>query len=223
MRREMAEYDKQFPENNGIRKAFRLCWEKVVLEWDKVRFSRLHLGSPTWHWWQERLSRGCAVGLDSKRRNLFYRLTMVGGCPDIHALPDVICYYPRNIRLGENVFINRGAYIVAPEKIAIGNHVLIGPYVVINSGNHRYQDASRRIRDQGHKLAPITIEDDVWIGAQAVILPGVTIGRGAVIAAGAVVSKSVEAYQIVAGVPATKVLGRREPLSSALQLRGDRD
>src|ERR1035441_2975029 len=125
MRREMAEYDRPFPENFGFLRYLRARWENVVLAWYRRRFSRLHLGSPSWHWWQERLSRGCAVGFEGRRRNLFFQTTMKGGCPEIHTLPGVIFYYPHNIRLGRNLFINRGAYVVAPERITFGDHVLV--------------------------------------------------------------------------------------------------
>lgn len=215
MRKEMAEFDRLFPENAGWRQHLRARWEAVSLGWFRWRFSKLRLGSPSWHWWQESLTQGCGIGADVRRRNLFYEMTMEGGCPQIHTMPGVIFYYPRNIRLGKNIFFNRNAYVVAPEKISFGDHILIGPNVVINSGNHRYGNSSQRIRDQGHKLAPIIIEDDVWIGANAVIMPGVRLGRGAVIAAGAVVTKSVDSYLVVAGVPATRILGQRKPLDGS--------
>ncbi len=97
---------------------------------------------------------------------------------------------------------------MAPVKIIIGNNVLIGPYAIFNSGSHLYSSKSRLIDEQGHKYGPITVEDDVWVGAHACILPGVTLAKGSVVAAGAVVTKSVTPYTVVAGVPA-KVIGVR--------------
>jgi len=97
---------------------------------------------------------------------------------------------------------------MAPAKITIGNNVLIGPYAIFNSGSHLYSSKSRLIDEQGHKYGQITVEDDVWVGAHACILPGVTLAKGSVVAAGAVVTKSVTAYTVVAGVPA-KVIGVR--------------
>lgn len=83
--------------------------------------------------------------------------------------------------------------------IKIGNHVLIGPNVTIVTPTH---DTNAVIRNQGGSLArPVTIEDDCWIGANVTILPGVTIGKGSVIASGAVVSKDVPDGVIVGGVP----------------------
>ena len=211
----MVEYDRQFPENRGWRAHVRRSVERVSLLWFRWRIGHVELGSAKWHSWQERLSRGCAVGIEVKRRNAFYEVTLTGGCPGIHTLPSVAIYYPRNVRLGRNVFLNQGVYIVASEKITLGDNVLVGPYAIINSGSHRYCDSGRLIRDQGHKLAPIEIGDDVWIGAHAVIMPGVRLGRGCVIAAGAVVTKSVEPNVVIAGVPATVVICRREPLGGS--------
>ena len=106
--------------------------------------------------------------------------------------------------------INRGVFITAPDKIIIGNDVLIGPYTVINSGNHNYSNPDISIREQGHIFKPIVIEDDVWIGANSSILAGVTIGKGAVVGAGAVVTKNVNPYTVVGGVPATFIKERKK-------------
>jgi maltose O-acetyltransferase len=86
----------------------------------------------------------------------------------------------------------------------MGNNVDIAQEVVIWTLGHDIHDDLHR--DKG---APVTIEDFAWIGHRAIIMPGVTIGRGAVVAAGAVVTKSVPAMSIVAGVPA-KVIGQRQ-------------
>jgi acetyltransferase-like isoleucine patch superfamily enzyme len=122
--------------------------------------------------------------------------------------------YPENIHLKTNVFINRGAFITAPAPITIGTNALIGPYVVINSGSHVFEDPSRPIREQGHKEYPIVIEDDVWIGAHAYIGPNVHIGCGAVITANSVVLRNVAAYSVVAGIPATFRMSRGLPEGS---------
>jgi maltose O-acetyltransferase len=92
--------------------------------------------------------------------------------------------------------------------VHIGNRVLIGPGVCICSVTHN-TDATIRREAGGSFAHPIRIGDDCWIGARATILPGVRIGEGSVIAAGAVVSRDVEAGSIVGGVPA-KVLSRLE-------------
>ncbi len=97
-------------------------------------------------------------------------------------------------------------------RIKIGNDVLIGPNVVIRSNNHIFSDLEIPIADQGMSDGYIIVEDDVWIASNAVVLPDVCIGRGAVVAAGAVVTKNVAPYAIVGGVPAKQIGSRRGDL-----------
>ncbi|MHB9292830.1 putative 2,3,4,5-tetrahydropyridine-2,6-dicarboxylate N-acetyltransferase [Hollandina sp. SP2] len=106
--------------------------------------------------------------------------------------------FGKNIRIGRNVFINSGCRFQDQGGISIGDGVLIGHNVVLATLNH---DLAPEKRATLHP-APIVIGTDVWIGASAIILPGVTIGDGAIIAAGAVVTKDVPANTIVGGVPA---------------------
>jgi acetyltransferase-like isoleucine patch superfamily enzyme len=111
----------------------------------------------------------------------------------------------KNINVGENVFINSGCRFQDQGGITIGDGVLIGHNVVLATLNH---DIDPRKRNTMHP-APITIGKDVWIGANATVVPGVTIGDGAIIAAGAVVTKDVPPNVIVGGVPA-KILKKIE-------------
>lgn len=87
--------------------------------------------------------------------------------------------------------------------------VRIGLRANIITNNHVFSDRQRPIMEQGVVCAPVTIEDDVWIGVNVTILPGVTVGKGSVLGAGAVVTKDVKPFTVVAGVPA-KVMGRRQ-------------
>lgn len=114
------------------------------------------------------------------------------------------------IKIGNNVSVNSNVRIDAAVKgkIIIGDNVLIGPNVVIRSSNHECRNKGTAIARQGHRPGEIIIEDDVWIGANSVILPDVKIGKGAIIAAGAVVTGSVNAYEIVGGVPARFIKNR---------------
>lgn len=116
------------------------------------------------------------------------------------------------IRIGNWLSANTNVLIDASDKgeIIIGNDVLIGPNVVIRASNHVYDRMDIPIREQGHSGGEIVIEDDVWIGANAVITPDVIIGKGAVVAAGAVVTSDVPPYQIVGGVPAKTMANRKE-------------
>ena len=104
------------------------------------------------------------------------------------------------LEIGSNSRIN-GCHISASKKVIIGKNVRIGQYVLIMDNDfHHVSDHF----SNGKKL-PIIIEDDVWIAAKATVLKGVRIGKGAVVAAGAVVTKDVEPYTLVAGVPAKPI------------------
>lgn len=114
------------------------------------------------------------------------------------------------IEIGNNFCSNSNVMINADigGRIRIGNDVIIGPNVVIRASNHRFQDRTIAIKNQGSDSGTICIEDDVWIGANVVILPNVVVGKGSIIGAGAVVTKNVDPYSIYAGVPAKKIADR---------------
>jgi acetyltransferase-like isoleucine patch superfamily enzyme len=135
------------------------------------------------------------------RRRYYQRVLRECG-DDLSVTQGVILEFPAKLALGSRVFINRGTIVTARAPINIGDDALIGPFVVINSGNHGYANKLVPMNSQEHVAAPITIEEDVWIGAQTVVLKGVTVGRGAVVAAGSVVTKDVPPYAVVAGTPA---------------------
>ena len=112
------------------------------------------------------------------------------------------------MEIGNNVSINTNVQIGASQgRIVIGNDVLIGPNVVLRAADHG-QSKSCLIREQPHRRGEIVVEDDVWIAANAVILRDVRLGRGCVVAAGAVVTSDVEPFAIVGGVPARKLSER---------------
>jgi maltose O-acetyltransferase len=131
---------------------------------------------------------------------------------------------------GGNVNIERGAYIGAGRTISIGSNsniginaaihrgtrigsnVMMGPEVIIFTTNHRTSSTEIPMIDQGYEpTAPVTIGDDVWIGARAIILPGVTVASGSIVGAGAVVSRDVPERAIVVGNPARIVRYRTAP------------
>ena len=105
-----------------------------------------------------------------------------------------------NVIIGNHTRIGLHNTIIGP--VEIGNHVNLAQGITVTALNHNFDDTERRIDEQGVSTTPVTIEDDVWIGANAVILPGVTIGNHCVVAAGAVVTKNVPPHSLVAGVPA---------------------
>lgn len=106
--------------------------------------------------------------------------------------------FGRHLRIGRNVFINSGVMFTDLGGITLEDGVLIGPQARIISVNHPLEPAKRR----GLILNPVRICQNAWIGAGATILPGVTVGENAVVAAGAVVSKDVPPNTVVGGVPA---------------------
>ena len=112
------------------------------------------------------------------------------------------------VLVGEHTFVGRGTEVGVLERVRIGAHVLIGPGVFITDHGHNLE-AGRPIGSQGCSSEPVDVDDDVWLGAHAVILPGVHIGSGAVVGAGAVVTRDVAPSTIVAGVPA-RVIRERE-------------
>jgi maltose O-acetyltransferase len=114
--------------------------------------------------------------------------------------PPFYCVYGQNIHIGDHVYLNVLCTILDCNEVHIGHHVMIGPGVQIYCAAHHLQ-AETRI--QGWEVAkPVVIEDNVWIGGSAILLPGVTIGRNAVVGAGAVVPRDVAANTVVAGNPA---------------------
>ena len=113
------------------------------------------------------------------------------------------------IRAGESLAINSGALIDGRGGLTFGDHVMVGPYVVIVTSDHDYQQTDQPMMRVDHVMQPVIIGNDVWIGAQAVISAGVTIGDGAVVAAGAVVTEDVANWAVVGGVPA-KVIRMRK-------------
>ena len=111
--------------------------------------------------------------------------------------------------IGNDVVLARSVLITTSGGVTIGNRVLVGYGAKILSADHRIpDDPLESIYFSGHVCKPVVIEDDVWICANAVIVAGVRIGRGSVVAAGAIVTKDVESYSIVGGVPA-KLIRKR--------------
>jgi maltose O-acetyltransferase len=116
-----------------------------------------------------------------------------------------------NIEIGNHSDLGLNSYIAGTDnggKLIIGNDVIMGPEVAILTLSHNYHSKDELIRKQGFVNSKVIIEDDVWIGYRVTILPGVRIGRGSVIAACSVVTKDVEPYTVVGGVPANFIKKR---------------
>lgn len=148
------------------------------------------------------------VGRDSK--------IIIGNGAKINRGADIKVHCGGNgcVEIGENTII--GAYsCLSGLHIKIGNDCLIAPHVGIFANNHVFTDPHRKIREQKHTYKGIVIEEDCWLGSGVKVMDGVTIGKGSVIGAGAVVTKNIPPYSIAVGVPA-KVVGKREDLSEQL-------
>ncbi len=122
----------------------------------------------------------------------------------------VFIYYPENLSVGNDVSFNEFCFISAAGGLIIGNSVSIGHRVTILTTEHRYDIKNKVIRASGLIYRPTVVDEDVWIGAGAILLAGVHINRGSIIGAGAVVTKDVPSYAIVGGVPARKIKPRFE-------------
>lgn len=155
-------------------------------------------------------------------RHMWYRRVLgfeIARGAAVHMRSYVWSYGPTQVRrdgarIGRNTRIYHGCTIDVRSGLSIGNNVSVSPEVMILGGTHDVN--APRFNDIA---GFVTVEDHVWIGARAMILPGVTLGRGAVVAAGSVVTKNVPPLTIVAGVPA-KPVGIRDPGATVYELDG---
>ncbi len=137
-------------------------------------------------------------------RRFFYRVSgiKIGNGSAIHM--GARFYDPRHISIGKDSIIGEGIVLDGREKLTIGNHVDIASEVMIYNCQHDIQSF-----DFQPICEPVVIEDYVFVGPRVIILPGVTIKKGSVVAAGAVVTNDIEEYSLVGGIPA-KVIGERK-------------
>lgn len=137
-------------------------------------------------------------------RRFFYRLfgMRISKGSTIHT--GLRLYNPFNIVIGEDSIVGENVVLDGRDRLSIGNHVSIASEAMIYNSEHDIHDPNFRPVN-----APVVIQDYVFIGPRAIILPGVTVKKGAVVAAGAVVTKDVEEYTVVGGVPAKPIRERR--------------
>lgn len=134
--------------------------------------------------------------------------------PGLYVGPDVRIAGTESLVIGRNVSLHCWSFISAQGGLTIGNDVAIGHGCSILTTEHGFDDPAVAIKEQPITLHPVTIDDDVWIGANVTILAGVTIGRRTIIAAGAVVTRSfADGHVIIGGVPAREI--RRLPTRAA--------
>ncbi|CAG1959284.1 unnamed protein product [Fusarium graminearum] len=134
---------------------------------------------------------------------------------NVNVEPPFFIIWGCNTFVGDGVYMNCGVSIHDNAPVFIGDRVLIGPDVCICPITHALDPEVRREASGTSFAHPIRIEDDCWIGARALILPGVRVGRGSTVAAGAVVARDVEPFCLVGGVPAKLIRRLDEP-----QLKG---
>lgn len=135
-----------------------------------------------------------------------------------------------SIRIGDNCRIDRGVRILSTnnaqislgsgtrvglysifnggDSISIGKKCLISGFVYLQTSMHGFAERSKSVQDQGYQHAPIVLEDDSWLAAHVVIMPGITLKKGVVVGSNAVVNKDVEEFQVVAGIPAKPIKER---------------
>lgn len=146
----------------------------------------------------EKFNKTSVTEIDERTAILKVLFGNVGG--RIYIEPDFHCDYGCNIYVGDNFFANFGCVILDVAEVKIGRNCFLAPGVIIATATHPKRASERY---NGLELAkPITIGDDCWIGAKAVINPGVTLGNGVVVASGAVVTKDFGDNVVIGGVPA---------------------
>jgi galactoside O-acetyltransferase len=161
-----------------------------------------------------------------KLRNLFLGIPLgVSIGRNINFKSGSLITFGKNIKLGhDNILTAVGGKIVFNNHfssndrvifnadiggtLSFGENCLVGPACIFRTANHVYENPNLLIREQGHEVLDITVGNDVWFGANVLVLPGVSIGNGCVVGAGSVVTRSFEDYSIIAGVPA-RVIGKR--------------
>ncbi len=116
--------------------------------------------------------------------------------------------YEGEVRLGDGVYVGAYTILNGHGGLEIGDNSLIGGHCHLVAGNHIFADPDRPIQEQGFLSKGIVIEEDVWLGGGVTVLDGVRVGKGSVVSAGAVVTRSVEPYSVVAGIPARRMRGR---------------
>ncbi len=137
-------------------------------------------------------------------RNLVYSIFFKRKQGIVYVQPRVIIVESRKFEVGKNCGINSGTYIHCKGGVRFGDNVLVGNNVTISSGKHPIEGRTPSVFQRPTEPLPIVIEDDVWIGANSVIMPGVKIRKGTVVGAGAIVTRDTEEYAVVTGVPAQK-------------------
>lgn len=195
---------------SALRKIFRRVLNEVSILKMRVFNPRFNTGSKCRVSWSVRIKGNGSVVIGN---NCIIRQGAI--------LSPSACGSIGSITIGSDCSIGVYNFLDGSGILQIGDWVHIGPHVSIFTSNFRYQDLNIPIRRQGLEYKPVVIEENVWIGTHASILAGVTIGTGAVIAAGAVVTRDVEPNSVMAGIPAREIKNRASRVEEEFQHRGD--
>ncbi len=164
----------------------------------------------TIHRFIDRLSHWRRWDICKKIRGWHYTVLLNQAGTNLRLGENVKLANPRNISVGNNCYLGDEVQLYAwKSPITIGDQVLVAAGVRMITRKHGFADIELPMAEQGYTHAPIVIADNVWIGFGAIILPGVTIGQGSIVGAGAVVTKSVEPFSVVGGVPARLIRYRQ--------------
>lgn len=180
--------------------ALKVDWNELRPRWLLVQMLMKPFPRNVGTWLSPRLMR--RAGFDIGEQTLFSALPVITGEKDMI----------QRLRIGKYCYINAGCTFDARDFITIGDDVSIGHEVMILTASHDSSHPGKRGGDI--TTAPVFVEDGAWLGARAIILPGVTVGAGAIVAAGAVVSKDVPAHTLVGGIPAKKIRELNRPNSN---------
>lgn len=134
-----------------------------------------------------------------KFRNFYFRRLFASFGNNSNIFGRITVYYPENIFVGSHTSLNEGVELNARGGIEIGDYVHISSGTTMHSGKLNYKNTGE---DRKHQTEKIVIENGVWVGSGAIILPGITIGQNSVVGAGAVVTKNIPKEEVWAGVPA---------------------
>lgn len=161
----------------------------------------------TREWLQKYNHLGPSEGMEERQRILKQLFPNIG--VNCHIEPPVYCDYGYNMSIGDDVYMNFNCTLLDCGKIRIGSKTLIGPNVQLYAAEHPV-DPTARLTSREECTQPIVIGENVWIGGQSILLPGITVGNNSVIGAGSVVTKDVPENVMAAGNPA-RVLRKLEP------------
>jgi len=134
--------------------------------------------------------------------------TIIGANSLLHCGGRKWCNFKGSIKIGKDSYIGPNSILFGAGEIEIGDNVMLGPGVICVSHQHGFQESSKVMQDQPMEFGKIIVEDDVWVGSNAVVLPNIKISRGSIIGAGAVVTRDIPSFSIAVGVPAKVIKAR---------------